>query len=281
MADEPEIHDDDEDTLELTEEVQDGPEDDVDPNTNDADDDEEVGITFGDDPTEAKPDDTGLVKHLRQIAKDKDRELAELRKQVRAPEPVEVGKEPTMEDFDWDEDKFKEEWRAWNDRKQKAEQRTTASNQANEQQRQQWETRLSQVNEAKSGLGVADADEAFDNVKAALGDERVMSILYLADTPESGAQLMVALGKHPDRLTALAAQEDPIRFVKEVTRLEGQLKVVKKRKAPEPDRAERGSGRTSTLSADKQLEKLEKEAERTGDRTAVVNYKKKLQAAGK
>jgi hypothetical protein len=56
--------------------------------------------------------------------------------------------------------------------------------------------------------------------------------------------------------------------------------VVKKRKAPAPDRAQSGSG-AMPIDSDKQLEKLEAEAEKTGDRTKLIAYKKKLKAKGK
>jgi len=56
--------------------------------------------------------------------------------------------------------------------------------------------------------------------------------------------------------------------------------VVKKRKAPAPDKPLSGAGRMPG-GPDKQLEKLEADAERTGDRTAVIAYRKKLKERGK
>ena len=56
--------------------------------------------------------------------------------------------------------------------------------------------------------------------------------------------------------------------------------MVKKRKAPAPDRPSSGAARMPG-GVDKQLEKLETEAERTGDRTAVIAYRKKLKAREK
>jgi hypothetical protein len=55
--------------------------------------------------------------------------------------------------------------------------------------------------------------------------------------------------------------------------MEGGIKVVKKRKAPAPDKPLSGAGRMPG-GPDKQLEKLEADAERTGDRTAVIAYRK-------
>jgi hypothetical protein len=50
---------------------------------------------------------------------------------------------------------------------------------------------------------------------------------------------------------------------------------VTTRKAPAPDRPLRGSA-TMPGSADKELEKLEKKAAATGERTALIAYKKQL-----
>jgi hypothetical protein len=89
----------------------------------------------------------------------------------------------------------------------------------------------------------------------------------LAVLDEGGAaKFIYALGKHPAQLAALAAQSDPIRLIKDVANLEGQLKMAK-RKPPEIDTPERGSGKVSKESADKTLAKLEAEAERTGNRS--------------
>jgi hypothetical protein len=83
-----------------------------------------------------------------------------------------------------------------------------------------------------------------------------------------------ALGKHPGKLAELAAIEDPIKFAAAVAKLEGTLKVQKRTRAPEPETIERGNASVRQGGADQQLEKLEKEAARTGDRSKVIAYKR-------
>jgi hypothetical protein len=90
--------------------------------------------------------------------------------------------------------------------------------------------------------------------------------------PSGARRLIYALSKHPDKLAELAAIQDPLKLAAKVAKLEGQLRVVKKRRAPDPEQVERGSGRISHQPANKQREKLEKEADRTGDRTELIRF---------
>lgn len=126
---------------------------------------------------------------------------------------------------------------------------------------------------AKRSLKVRDFDIAEATVEAVLSPAQQIFLVGAANAP---AQLAYALGKHPARLAALAAIENPIKFAAAVARLEGSLKVTTKtRKAAEPEVVERGSASLS-VNSDKRLEKLEKDADRTGDRTALIAYKRKL-----
>jgi hypothetical protein len=91
------------------------------------------------------------------------------------------------------------------------------------------------------------------------------------------ALFLYALGKSEAKRAELAKIQDPIKLAAAVARMEGAVKVTT-RKAPAPDRAQRGSA-PMPGGADKELEKLEKEADRTGDRTKVIAYKRALKDA--
>jgi hypothetical protein len=58
-------------------------------------------------------------------------------------------------------------------------------------------------------------------------------------------------------------------------RLETKVKMEKRPKLPDPDRPVNGR---PGLSGDKELKRLEREAERTGDRTALIRHRKQMQA---
>jgi hypothetical protein len=278
MADEPKTPIDDQDD-ELLLEDQDAlqPEEDGEPP--EVNDEGEDVLTFGDDIDE-KDDDTNLVRHLRQQIKDRDKRLAEAARAAPQSKPVEVGPKPTLADCEYDEEKFEREYEAWKERKSAADSQQTNVQQQTHEQERIWSQRLGQALEQKAALGKADADDAFENVRAALGEERASAIIYMAEDGNA-AKLMYALGTHPTKLAELAAQQDPIRFVKDVAKLEGQLKMVKRKSPPDPDVPERGSARISRETTDKKLAKLEEEAARTGDRTAVARYKKSLKKTAK
>jgi hypothetical protein len=272
-AENPDIEND-EDELLLTDEVE--PAEMPVPGEEEVAEEEEV-LTFGDE-TDVKDDDTGLVKHLRAEVAKARREAAEAKRGTAPPKPIEVGEKPTLLGCDYDEEKYEAELDAWKERKAASERQTATSREATEEQAQQWASKITKIAEEKIALGKADTDETFETVKAALSESQLATVIATID--EGGAaKFIYALGKHPDRLAALAAQTDTIRLIKDVTRLEGQLKMVKQRKVIEPDTPERGSARLSKVSTDKRLAKLEAEAERTGDRTELIKYKKSLRQA--
>jgi hypothetical protein len=275
MADEPKTPDSDE--LILDTPVDTGePRDAGDTDPDDEDVEEEIPA-FGDDITEPKENDTGLVKHLRQVARDAQREAAELRKQVRQPETIEVGEKPTHAGCEYDEDKYEAELDAWKERKAAADRRTTEARTTNENQQRQIQERMAKLDREHAALGRPDADEALETVKAALGEAKLVGIAQLLDEETDGAKFFYALAKNPQQLEALASQGDYVRLLKQVTKLEGQLKMVKRRTPPNPDTPERGSGKIAVQpnAVRKELEKLEKEAEQSGDRTKVAAFKKK------
>ena len=91
---------------------------------------------------------------------------------------------------------------------------------------------------------------------------------------ENPALVIYALGKNPAKLKEMAAITDPVKYAFAVSKLETQLKVTQ-RKAPPPERTVQGTGRVSGT-VDSTLERLRADAERTGDYTKVVQYRKQL-----
>jgi hypothetical protein len=252
--------------------------DDTDPDADKSDDDEgaeEEVLTFGDDLADEKEDDSSLIRHLRAELKRARDEAKEALQAAPKPEKIEVGPEPTMADCDYDEDEFKKRWTQWNERKEAESSQQAQVTEAQRKQAEEWEAEKKRYSDGKGSLGFKDMGEAEETVIGALGENLFGALILATDAP---AKVTYALAKHPEKLAHLASLKDnAVKFVAAVAKLEGQLKMVKKRKAPDPEKIERGSGSTVT-GADKHLEKLEKEAERTGDRTKVIAYKKKLNA---
>jgi hypothetical protein len=244
------------------------------------DDQEELEITFGDEAAPASGEaETGLARHLREEIRRRDKEIADLRKAQPAPQKIEVGPRPTMDrsDIDYDEEKFVAELEAWNARKAQAEQ---AESQAERQQREAneaWQNELRQHEAKRSALKFPDAQDAEEVAVTALDQVQQAVIVKVAD---NSALVLYALGKNPAKLGQLSQIKDPLKLAAAVAKLEGTLKVTARRKAPEPEEIASGSARV-TQGKDPVLERLEKEAARTGDRSRVIAHKASQRTSGK
>lgn len=227
----------------------------------------------GEEPAEEEPP---LVKQLRDEIRNRDRELSNYRKQA-APK-IEVGEKPTIEGCDFLDEKYEAEMDAWLERKRQAE---SADREAAEAERVRNETqqkKFIQYQTQAQALPVKDFKESEEVVIAALPEILQTALLgYTKDT----AKVVYALAKHPAKLEALAKETDPIKFVLAVNDLERNLKVVNRKKPPEPESGsiQRGSAPIAP-NPDKKLAALEKEADRTGDRTKLIQYKKEMKKGG-
>lgn len=245
----------------------------------DAEDEEEISVIFGDEaaPASSEEQSTGLVRKLREEIRKRDAELTTLRK-VSVPQTIEVGDKPTLETCDYDEQRFETELDSWKERKAKADEANVAAQRDAEANKAAWAETVADFERKKTALKAPDFEVAEEEVTQALSPMQQAIVINAAD---DSAKVIYALGKHPQKLAGLAAIKDPIKFAVAVSKLEGTLKVTRTtRKAPEPDRPVRGSAQLSAAS-DKHLERLEKEADRTGDRTKIVQYKRQLKSQGK
>lgn len=273
MADEaqtpPENNDDE--ILELTDEV--GAQT---PEAAETPEEEEI-LTFGDEPTEVQETDNATIRHLREELKRAKKEASELRKSVPQEQPIEIGPEPDLWDdgIDGDTEKLKAAIREHDKKVAAAAARKATAEQAQESERKSWEAELSRYAEGKQKLGYADVDDAEETIKATLNLTQQAVLVKATDDP---ARVMYALAKNPDKLAELAAIQDPLKLAAKIAKLEGQLKMVKRRIAPDPDTPERGSAPTAVKpnAVQQELDKLEAEWERKGgDRTHIRDFKKK------
>jgi hypothetical protein len=242
-------------------------------------DEDEVLVTFGDEaaPASNEGQDSGLVRKLRAEIRDRDARLAELAKPS-APQVVEVGEKPTLESCDYDEDTFETALDAWKDRKRQAEEATTQAQRDAQANPAAWAEEMADFGRKKLALKVRDFEAAEEEVVAGLSQTQQAIVIKASS---DAAKVIYALGKHPAKLATLAAIQDPIKFAVAVSKLEGTLKVTTgNRTAPAPEGIVRGSAPISRQT-DKHLQRLEAEAERTGDRTEVVRYKRQLKVQAK
>ena len=262
-ADEPEVDDD----AEIGDE-----------NPDDEGDAEETIISFDGDEIDEddKPGDSSVIRRMREELRQAKRELAEVRRVAQQPE-IEAGEKPTLESCGYDEEEFETELDAWKERKAAAERAGEVREAEAREAQESWQADLRSFEQKKAQHGFADFADAQSRVEDTLNLAQQAVIVKAASDP---ALFLYAVGKSEAKLAELAKIKDPIKMAALVARMEGAIKVVKRRGAPEPDRPARGSA-AMPGGKDKHLEKLEREAERTGDRTALIEYKRKQRERGK
>jgi hypothetical protein len=243
--------------------------DDPDPQVNDEDGDETVVAFEGEEP-EAEPENS-TVRQMRKALREKDRELAELRKTA-APKPIEVGEKPTLAGCDFDDERFEQELDAWKDRKAAADRQQETQAEQNRKANEEWQQDLSAFEQKKGALQFPDRDETIDTAIGSLDLVQQAVVIKAASDPSI---FLYALGKSETKRAELAKIQDPIKLAAAVARMEGAVKVTKGRKAPEPDRPLTGSAKMPG-GADKELERIEKKALATGDRTELIRYRKRM-----
>jgi hypothetical protein len=246
-------------------------------------DEEETIIGFGDeDEEESSEDETPTIKRLRErnreqtrLLRERERELAELRQG--AAKPAELGPKPTLESCEWDEEKFETALDDWKAKKADADAQAEKAGEQTRKVMESYTKDLEAYTASKATIGVPDFDDAEATVVAALNMEQQAVLLQAASNP---AAMVVALSRSPEKLAELAKEHNPWKLSAMLAKMEGAVKVVKRKKAPVLDRAQRGSASVTAPSADAELERLEKEADRTGNRTALIAYKRQLKQKG-
>ncbi len=218
------------------------------------------------------------VRELRTSHKEQGKELKELKKKyedatrVIAPAVQAVGKEPTLESSDFDSDKYATELRAWYQRKNSADIVVAQQNEANKKVQDAWNSKMESYEQAKSNLKVKDFDEAELVVNEKLSQLQQSIIVSGAENP---ALTMYAIGKNAARAKELSEITDPVKFAFAVSKLETKLTVGKRKAATSPEKVLKGNSSISGT-VDNELKRLETEADKSGNRTKIVAYKRKM-----
>jgi hypothetical protein len=238
--------------------------------------DKELEITFGDEaaPASAESDEgeSSVIRELRERYREATRELSALRKTAPTPLLEDPGPEPVWEEdqerFEYDQDRWISHWRSWQTKKQTFE--------AAQRQQEEHTRTITAAYQAKRGElkipGIEDAEKrVFEQV-----DDLTKNALIRAGNPA----LVAALDRYPQKLANLSSITDPVELLLAIGEMRGKLIMAPKRRAaPEPEEIASGNARV-TQGSDKTLERLEKEAEKTGDRTKLIQYRARLRERG-
>jgi len=245
---------------------------------------DEIVVTIG-EKEEKKPDETGTIKHLREVNNHQLKKIRKLNAQLEKTEaaklPADPGLKPTWESSKFSEAEYEQKLSEWFKKTHEYEKQKNAEKQKEKIQEDDWNKQLDNYNEKKSALTprLKDFKEAEDIALENLTKNQSGLIVKLAKDP---ALVMYYLGKNPDQLNKLSGEKDIARFIRDMTQLEAQLKMETKKPTTSPEK--KVTGATGSVSGsdgeDEQLDKLRAEAATTGDNTKVVAYRKKLQATG-
>lgn len=265
--------------------------DNVEDENNDEEDSELVLEIDGEDspPQDEHSQKESLPGHLRKVIKGKDKHNRDLKKQVRELQeklksnevtenkPVELGVKPTLEKMDYDENRLDSELQNWYERKSEVDKQNAKIKEDQNLQESKWQERLSVYKEQKEKLKFVNYDEAEAVAQDALSKTQQGMIVEGAD---NSAILIYALGTNPKKLKELSAIKEPVKFAFAVSKLETQLKTVKKKRpTSQPEKRIQGSSGSSTA-VNHNLEKLRADAEKTGDYTKVTEYNRQLRDKG-
>jgi hypothetical protein len=241
---------------------------------------DELIVTIGEEapPQEEDKPAPEWVRELRKSHRElqkRNRELEAKLNQDQAPKTPEIGKKPTLEDFDYDAEKFEASLAQWFERKRQADEQAAKVQADIEKQQQEWQAKLEGYGKAKAELKVKDYDDAEGIVQESFNTTQQGVILQGAENP---ALLVYALGKNPKKAKELASISDPVKFAFAVAKLETQLKVTNRKAAPPPEKTVQGTGRVSGT-VDSTLDRLRAEAEKTGNYSKVMAYKRQKRTA--
>lgn len=244
----------------------------------------QITVQIGDQPPEEEDKIDGKpapdwLKDLRKNNREQTRRIKELERErdslkqtTAAAQEIVVGAKPTLEGCDYEAKKYEAELEAWHARKRQADDAKAVKEREAQQAEQTWNQKVQTYNTAKAALKVSDFKDAEEQAQALLSVTQQGIILSGADKPEV---LIYALGKNPAKAKELAAITDPVKFSFAVAKLEAQLKITPRSGAPAPERTLTG-GASGASSVDNQLEKLRAAAEKSGDYSQVLAYKKQM-----
>ena len=244
---------------------------------------EEVVVSIGEEapPPEEQTHAPEWVRELRKSHRELQRQNRDLQAKLQTTQtetkPVTLGKKPTLEDHDYDADRFEVALSDWFDLKRKAADVTARQEAEVMTQQKAWQSKLDSYGKAKAELRVKDFEDAEAVAQELFSITQQGVVLQGAENP---ALVIYALGKNLKKAKELSEITDPVKFAFAVAKLEKDLKVTNRKAAPPPEKIVSGTGRSSGA-VDSTLERLRAEAEKTGNMTKVIQYKAQKRAASK
>lgn len=257
------------------------------------DDGDEYVVTFGDELPPDEPDDEAgfegqpapqwlkeervKIREIKKQEKEKDRRIRELEQQLnqgQQTKEVELGEKPTLESSGYDSDEYEKNLADWFEKKRSHDELERKKQAEQEQAQKAWQEKLTTYETKKAAIKakVRNFDDVEKEARDVLSVQQQGILIHAAKNPEL---IMYHLGRNPEKAKKLAEISDPIQFAFAAAEIDSQMRVQTRKPQTNPERKPSGSASISG-SVDSKLEALEKEADRTGNRSKVIAYKKSL-----
>ena len=246
------------------------------------DDEDEVVISIGEEapPQEEETRAPEWVRELRKANREKERKIRELEAKLNATatetKPVVLGPKPTLESCDYDSDEYENKLADWYEQKRQADAAEAEAEAKRDAEAKAWQDKLDSYAKARASLKVRDYEDAEAVALETFNVTQQGIVLQGSDNP---ALIIYALGKNTKRAKELASITDPVKFAFAVAKLETQLKVSNRKAAASPERTITNGGGRLSGAVDSTLERLRAEAEKSGDYTKVLQYKRQKRNA--
>ena len=206
------------------------------------------------------------VKDVRNENKELKRELKRLKAQSE-PQPVipQLREKPTIEGHDFDSAAYADDLEQWLNEKAQYDEVVNTQKAKYEAIDNRYFASVDKMRKI-----APDYDDVEETVISTLSLEK-QGLLKVGI--EDGAKLVYALGKSPNKLAELE-QLDPVSFVKQLGVMEFQMS--QKSRNPNKPQPKQHELTGAAGGGDSKLAKLEAEAAKTGDRSALIAYRKKM-----
>jgi len=236
---------------------------------------EEVVVTIGEDSPPQKEETPPWVKDLRKQNRENAKRIRDLEKENKTlkgdnNKDTILRAKPNLEHHDFDQDSFNRDLDNWIDERDDFKKSKSKKEAQKLKEEQAWQDSLKSYEEKKKLLNVQNFDEAEEVVRDTLSETQQGILL---DSAENPALVAYALGSNIEKIRELSSIKSPIKFAASIARLEKDLRVSNRKKAPAPEKIVKGG--SPLQMGDSILDKLRAESEKTGDYSKVIEYKKK------
>lgn len=238
------------------ESADDGEADDGDSSADDGEEEFYLGDEKLESPSSDEDKDPALVKTLRNVIKEKERELKELRHAaISAPVQIqEMPPKPTLESSDYDEVAFEQRLTEWHDTKRKIDDAKAKKESSDEAYRQQHNAKVNQYLEDRKAVKF----KGFDVAERRVTEEVPISHQnFILDRAKNPTLVVMAIGSNAELRKQLSEATDPAEIGWLIGNIEAKAKTLPKGKKQQSSTPEvKGGGVQRRSSADIALAKV-------------------------